>query len=364
MGENTQFNPVNAAQPVVDPKTTFTPESLSTAFQKYRTELITMPMYSMAKAMQHMGYRDGIRYREHVHELTGKFQMGNFDKYKKGDGATDIKQRTLETFLGNCIEPIDPVSIYKSLWGSDVVNPNKIQNVPWVKRICAYVMAQIGENMYNVMWTAKHDPDDTTETAKWFDGFCTIEDKEIAAGTMSQEIGNYCELTESITEDNAEDLLKDFFWGSATWKGINSKLLDQRVKIFMSTRTKHLYEEAYQKNHGSLPYNLQYEKAHLDGMPNAEFVALGNVPDDYLCVTPKNNILTLWNQRSEDETFIVKPSLTSHYDVDFLSNMFYGEQYLSINKEMLCVCKKKAAASGGTSDGSGQGGAGTEGDGQ
>lgn len=347
MGGDTQFNPVNAAQPVVDPKTTFTPETLSTAFQKYRTELIVMPMHSMAKAMMHMGYRDGIRYKEHEHELKGKFQMGNFNKYKKGNGAIDVKQRTLETFLGNCIEPIDPVNIYKSLWGSDVVNPDKIPNVPWVKRICGFIMAQLGEHMYDVMWTAKHDPSDTTETSKWFDGFCTIEDREIADGAMSAEEGNFYELPEDITEDNAEDILKDFIWGvgDGSWNGINDKLRSQRTKIFMSDWTKHCYEESYRKNHGSLPYNLQYEKAHLDGVANAEFVALGNVPRNYLAVTPKNNILTLWNQKGEEETFTVRHSLTSHYDVDFISDMFFGEQYLSINKEMLCVCKKKATAS-------------------
>ena len=62
---------LNVGQPVVDPKTTFTPEALADAFQKYRTELITMPMFAMAMAMQHMGYADGIRYREHIHEMKG-----------------------------------------------------------------------------------------------------------------------------------------------------------------------------------------------------------------------------------------------------------------------------------------------------
>ena len=128
-------------QPVKDPKTTFTPEALQESAQKYRTELITMPMFALRDATQHMGMRTGIRYKEHVHELGGKFQMGNFDKYKKGDGATEIKQRTLETFLGNCIEPIDPVSLYKTLWGSDMVNPSAQKNQPWTKRICAYIAA-------------------------------------------------------------------------------------------------------------------------------------------------------------------------------------------------------------------------------
>jgi hypothetical protein len=332
---------LNTGQPVVDPQTTFTPEALSTAFQKYRTELIIMPMYAMAKALQHMGHRDGIRYKEHLHEMKGNFQMGNYDKYKKGTGAIEITQRTLETFFGNCIEPIDPNSIYKSLWGSDVTKGEALKTVPWVKRICAYIMAQLGEHMYDVMWTAKHDPSNTTETAKWFNGFCTLEDIEIASGAMSQEERNFYELPEAITVDNAEDIINDFFWGDVAsgWAGIHSKLRDQHVKIFMNDFVKHCYEVSYQKNHGSLPYNLQFEKAHIEGKATAEFVALGNVPMNYLSITPKTNILALWNQRTADETFLVKESKTSHYDVDFLANMFYGEQYLSINKEMLCAAR-------------------------
>jgi hypothetical protein len=332
-------------QPVKDPKTTFTPEALQESAQKYRTELITMPMFALRDATQHMGMRTGIRYKEHVHELGGKFQMGNFDKYKKGDGATDIKQRTLETFLGNCIEPIDPVSLYKTLWGSDLVNPSAQKNQPWTKRICAYIAAQIGEHMYDYLWTAKHDEEDTSLTMKWFNGFCAIEDAEIAAGTMSAVEQNLYILPEKITAENAEDVLNEFIWGSeaanSTWGGVNKKLRDAHgLKLFMSDRTKHLYEVCYQMNHGALPYNTQFNKAHLDGKQNIEFVALGNVPENYLCLTSKNNILTLWNQETSDEGFEVKDSLTSHYDVDFISNLFFGLQYLSINKEMLCVARK------------------------
>ena len=332
-------------QPVVDPKTTFTPESLQESAQKYRTELITMPMFALRDATQHMGMRTGIRYKEHVHELGGKFQMGNFDKYKKGDGATDIKQRTLETFLGNCIEPIDPVSLYKTLWGSDMVNPSAQKNQPWTKRICAYIAAQIGEHMYDYLWTAKHDAENTTLTMKWFNGFCAIEDAEINAGAMSAEEQNLFILPEKITAENAEDVLNEFIWGSeavnSTWGGVHKKLRDAHgLKLFMSDRTKHMYEVCYQMNHGALPYNTQFNKAHLDGKQNIEFVALGNVPEDYLCLTSKNNILTLWNQETSDEGFEVKGSLTSHYDVDFISNLFFGLQYLSINKEMLCVARK------------------------
>ena len=332
---------LNVGQPVVDPQTTFTPEALKDGFQKYRTELIVMPMFAMAAAMKHMGFADGIRYKEHIHEMKGKFQMGNFDKYKKGDGAINIEQRTLETFLGNCIEPIDPISIYKTIWGSDVTKGDALKNVPWVKRVCAYIMAQLGENMFNVMWTAKRDETNTTETKKWFNGFCELENIEIQAGKMSKEVGNMYTLPEAFTPENAEDLLKDFYWGDAAsgWKGVHNKLRGQVLKCFVSDWTKHCYEESYQMNHGSLPYNRQYEQAHIEGAPRVELVPLVNVPNNYISLTPKPNIMTLWNQRTNDEKFLIEKSLTTHYDVDFIANMFFGEQYRSINPEMLCVAR-------------------------
>ena len=332
---------LNVGQPVVDPVTTFTPEALKDAFQKYRTELIVMPMFAMASAMQHMGFADGIRYKEHLHEMKGNFQMGNFDKYKKGNGALSIEQRTLETFLGNCVEPIDPISIYKSLWGADVTKGEALKNVPWVKRVCAYIMAQLGEHQFNVMWTAKRDASNTTLTKNWFNGFCELENIEIALGKMSKEEGNMYVLPEAITPENAEDIFKDFYWGNVAsgWKGVDPKLRKLNLKMFVSEWTKHCYEEAYQMNHGALPYNRGYEKATLEGAPRVEIVGLANVPNNYISLTEKNNIMTLWNQRTADEKFIVEKSLTSHFDVDFIATMFYGEQYKSINKEMLCVAR-------------------------
>lgn len=322
----------------VDPKTTFTPDELRQSFVTHRTELIVMPMMAMMAALQHMTVRTGIRYQETVHEMKGNFEIGPYDKYKMGNGEIEIVRRVLETYFGNCIEPIDPNSIVQSLWGSDITKGEAIHSVPWVKRVCAYIMAQLGEKLFMEMWSARRNASGKT-THDLFNGFLAIEDIEIKKDAMSQDEGNFFLLPAAFDADNTEELIKDWFYGTGAWKGINSKLRSQKTKLFMSDRTKHFYEESYQKNHGSLPYNQQYMKASLEGAPNVEFVALANVPDNYLSLTPRPNILSLWNQKGQDETFDVKPSLTSHYDSDFIANIFYGEQYLSINKEMLNVAR-------------------------
>jgi hypothetical protein len=319
---------------------TFTPDELSRTFQTYRETLIVMPMMSMNAALQHMSIRKGIRYRETVTEMSGKFELGNYKKDKKGTGNVSFDGRVLETFFGNCIEPIDPNAIYQSIWGSNITKGEGLKNVPIVLQICAYIMKQLGEHLFMSMFTAKHDASDFTSTEKFFNGFCTIIDNDIAGtndvskALISTDLGNLSQSSDSISAENAEDIIKDFYWSR------DVKLRRQKLKLFMSDMAYHYYTEAYQLNHGSLPYNTNYDKRTLEGASNVEFVPLANVPDDFLLLTPKSNILALFNQKTSDETYIVEKSLDNHYDVDFIANMFFGTQFESVSKEIFSVWKK------------------------
>lgn len=322
---------------------TFTPEELSTTFQTYRKELIVQPMFAMQELLKHTSIRTGIRYRETFSEMTGKFQLGNYKKDKKGTGAVDFKARVFETFFGNCVEPIDPNAIYQSIWGSNVTKGEGLKNVPIVVLVCAYMMKQLGENLFINAFTAKHDGTKFDETADFFNGFKTIIDNDIAGTNelgevlISTDIGNYETSSEGITADNAEDVLKGFFWNRS------AKLRRQQLKYFMSDMAYHYYTEAYQTNHGSLPYNQAYDKRTLEGASNVELVPLANVPDDFLLLTPKSNIYCLYNQKGSDETFLVERSLDNHYDVDFLANMFFGTQFESVSPEVFSVWQKVTA---------------------
>lgn len=98
-------------------KITFTPEELSKTFVKYRKELIQQLMFAMGSALNQMSALTGIRYKEVVSSLAGKFEFSNYKKDRLGNGLVSIDGREIETFFGNCIEPIDPNSIYQSIWG-------------------------------------------------------------------------------------------------------------------------------------------------------------------------------------------------------------------------------------------------------
>lgn len=77
---------------------TFTPEELTKTFQTYRQQLIVQPMLAMGEALQHMTIRTGIRYRETVSEMSGKFQLGNYKKDKKVMEMSLLKEESSRPF--------------------------------------------------------------------------------------------------------------------------------------------------------------------------------------------------------------------------------------------------------------------------
>lgn len=323
---------------------TFTPELLTTTFQTYREQLIVQPMLAMSKLARYCSIRTGIRYRETVSEMSGKFQMGNYKKDKLGSGNVNIHGRVLETFFGNCIEPIDPNAIYQTIWGSNVTKGEGLKNVPIVLAVCSYILNQIGENLYLNAWTAKHEGTKFDATTDYFNGLKTILDMDIAGTNetgevlISEALGNLETDTEGITAENAEDKIKNFYWNR------NEKLRGQaHLEYFMSDKAYHLYTEAYQQNHGALPYNQSYDKRTLEGASHVEICPLSNVPEDFLLLTTKSNILLLYNQKTDDEKYICEKSLNNHYDIDFIANMFFGTQFESVSPEVLAVYEKKTA---------------------
>lgn len=327
---------------------TYGAEELSKTFQTYRKDFILMPFLAMAELAKHCNVRTGIRYKETVSAMSANAEIGNYSKTKHDEADVNIDPRVFQTFFGNVVKGIDPNAIYQSIWGSNITKGDALKNVPIVNQVCAYLVKKVGESMLMNSFTAKHDASDTSKTAKWFNGFKTILDND-AAGTndlakvlISADIGNLVEGKESISADNAEDLIKDFYWAEVGNPLAAAKLRSQQLKLFMSDQAYHFYTESYQTNHGALPYNQAYDKKSLDGASNVEFVPLPCVPNDFLLLTPKNNAYLLYNQKTEDEQFLVKSSLKNHYDVDFIMNYFFGTQFESVAPETLRYWRKNA----------------------
>lgn len=307
-------------------------QSLQTSFRTDRRELATMPLFSMSEILPYVTLITGLRHKLSVSELVGDMQIGNYSKTRRDDNDFTIDSRELEVFFGSAIKGIDPNSIYQSIWGSSITKGEGLKNVPIVKAVAVYLMGKLGEHLFDSIWTARHVADGST-TDTLFDGFKTIIDAEITAGNMSVQKKSLFNLS-SLSVANAEDQFKDFYWSS------HEKLRRQKVNLICSPNAAHFYDESYQDNHGALPYNQQYTKRTIEGSNGkCTIVPLANVPDNFLCLTTKENLLIGTNISSEWDSFNVEKSLSSHFLIDFVATMFFGTQLRSINPEMISVAE-------------------------
>lgn len=318
----------------------FTPESLSQTFQTYRQQLIMMPFMVLSDIINVMTVRPGIRYKETVGELVGDWQMAPYKQNRHDDSDISIKGRELETFFGNAVKGFDPNSVVQSLWGNNVTKGDALKTVPITVQVCGYLMKKLSEHLYDEMFTAVRKADGDT-THDLFNGFDTIRDAEITAGNLvvgkGKNLYDQSGTAASIlSKASAEDAFKDFYWNC------NEKLRNQNVNLYCNPLNKHLYEESYQLNHGSLPYNQQFNKSTLEGSNDkCTIIPLGCMPEGSMYITPKENLLVGTCAIGDYESFLVEKSLTSHFSLDFVATMFWGCQFESINPERLCCGKFK-----------------------
>lgn len=312
-----------------------TPESLAKSFVKYRKDLITMPVYGLNKILPFLTLRTGVRYKEIVGELTGDMQLHPYHITKRDDNDVNIEGRVLETFLGSAIKGFDPNSVVTSIYGSSIVQGEGLKGVPITKAVWAYLLGKLGEHLYNEMFTAVRNDNGNT-THDLFNGYQTIVNREIHDGKMSVALGNLHAI-EAITNENAVDELEKFY------DAAHDKLKDEKTTLLCSNAIKRKYEYAYRTQYGHLPYNTEFKKVYLDGEDNCRLVGLSNVPDNFLMMTPKFNLLAGIATEGEKVTFACNKSLSSHFLLDFVATMFFGVEFESINKERLQIGMTSAA---------------------
>lgn len=314
-----------------------TPDELNKSFHQFRKDLIVMPIYGLQKALPYVTIRPGVRYKQTVGELIADMQLAPFSYTDRDDNDITINGRTLETFLGSAVKGFDPISVVDSIYGSNIVQGEGLKNVPITKAVWTRLMGMLSKHLYESLFTAKRDDAGKT-TATLFNGFSTIAETEIEAGTMSADLGNYHEIAEAITKENAVDTVNEVF------DAMDEHLKDENTIMLMSPDTKLAYERDYQATFGSLPYNQQFKKTYVEGSDgHCEMVGLGCVPKGQIIVSPKSNLLVGVATDGAQTNFSVEKSLTSHFLLDFVATMFFGCQFESINKERLLFAKVKTA---------------------
>jgi len=313
--------------------------ALNTSAQKYRKALLELPSIGIAEAVKYMTPRPGVTWKETVGHLTGDMQLRPYDGAKNAGNNVGIGERTLETFLGSCVEEFDPNGLYKTLWAQLNAHSGRVDNPDMNKAILFKIMDSVLSNLNASLFSAVRNASGST-TATLFNGFDTITATDIA-GTpkISQALGNYVAI-DAITTSNAVDVLKAAYRvASAELKGIKTQML-------VPYSVWEAYCDDYLTTVGAAPYNNQFEQTFLMGTNRmCEIVPLvSKASSSFIHLTTKENLLFGYGAGVEQEQIEVRRG-DNPFLVQFVLTMFFGVEFESVDKKRLLVAEIGAASS-------------------
>lgn len=291
-----------------------------------------VPVHALAKSLQHMTLRTGVRHSEKVGELTGDIEMGPYSETRVDDKAVSISTRELKTYLGSVVKKFSPNSVAQTVYGSSITKGESLTNVEIVRLVLSYLSAKIGagidRHLFNAVRKANGD-----KTVDLFDGFDTITGQEITSGSISTDLGNLYEFSEPITKLNAVDQVVTFC------RSADDFLQEtEGAKLLISRDIYNAYVDDYKATTGAIVYNDKFLKTSVEGFDNVELVPMyqkKNAP--YIQLTTKSNLLVGVDQEGDEEDIVIEKH--APFVLDFVATMFFGTQFETLDKTRLLVGK-------------------------
>lgn len=309
----------------------FSDEEYQKAAEKWRQQLLLLPMLSCKDSLRFMTGIPGIRNKEHVGTAKSNAQFGPYKADKNSSSTTEVKYRELETFFGNVCEDFEPNSVVTMLLGQNASFLGEGQKTaPSAKLVIASVLKSLGESLHNVLFTAKRNAEGDT-SADLFNGFITIADAEVTAENISEAKGNLLKITTGFSEADALDVAKSIE------RKAHPVLRATEKFLYCSPEFADAYNDAYMLTHGGIVYNKKFEQAVVEGSNNkttlAPLTCLAGSSKFFLA--PKSNMLYGYDNLSDQERIQVdrfKPFMLT-----LSAAMFFGVQFYSIDPRMLLM---------------------------
>ena len=309
----------------------FTPQQFADAAHKWRSDLLMLPIIGIQDTLQYMTGRPGIRYKESVGTITGDAQFAPYNATRRSNFNLNVDYRTLETFFGSVVADFEPNTAVSTLLGAVGATKGDGQaQTPTAKAVLALVAKGLSGHLNDAIWSAKRNANGLT-TADLFNGFDTITDDEIAGGGLSVAKGNYAQLSQSLTAQNAVDLAKEMLFS------LDPHLRAQDLYMYCSQEFADKYNEAYLLTHAGVPYNNNYDQVAVEGsMGRLKLIPLANKANSkYIHITTKKNMLVGYDQMSDVESVEVKEF--APFVLSYIATMFFGVQFESIDKSRMKV---------------------------
>lgn len=311
---------------------TISDAELKKSATKYKQQLIITPIISASRTLQHMSGRPGIAGRLVVGQLSGDIELGPYNASRVDENGVSITPRVLETYLGSVVKRFDPNEAAKTIWGLLTAQGEGLKTADISQQVLTYFASRLGKSLGDCIWSAVRD-DSGTKTKDLFDGFDTITKKEIDSNKISTTAGNLYEFADEITKTNAVEMLQSFY------ESASDELQDQETKLYLPVSVYNAYKKDYQVRFNGVPYNTSYEKVYLEGSNGkCELVPMSSKKGSpYLHLTTASNMLYGYGAGLSDENIAIE----KHHEflLSYVSTMYFGVQFESISKELLCVGK-------------------------
>ena len=311
-------------------KFSFTLDEYKDAARKYRSDFLRLPIIGCEDTLKFMTGRPGIRYKESVGTLSAGAQFAPYKPSRKVDANLKLDYRTLETFFGSVIATFEPNTAISTLLGTGATKGNGQASTPTAREVLGLIAKSLSENLNLAIFKGVRNGEGDT-TMDLFDGFDTITKKEVDAGTIASDQGNYLKLDTAITTANAVDIAKEILFS------LDPRLRSQELFLYCSQDFVDKYNESYLLTHSAIPYNTKYNQPTVEGSNGKLiFCPLWNKSDSkYMQVTPKINMLYGYDQMGDIESIDVERF--EPFVLSYIATMFFGVQYESIDKRRLKV---------------------------
>lgn len=340
-------------------KVVITPEALAQSANKYRKDLLKLPILALDFALNYFTVRTGIRGSETTGTLEGEFELGPYDPYRVERSDLSIKGRTLQSYFGSVVKEFDPNSVYQSIYGSSIVKGDGLKNVPITVQVLSLMASKIGKGLLQHLFDAVRN-DKGTKTKDLFNGVDTVTAAEITAGNIATSKGNLFEFSEAIDSTNAVDLITAFCRAASDElleceDGEDSKSVG--LNLYVPRSVVYAYRDDYKATTGHSPIYDKFNQTVVEGFPNIRFVPFaGKAGSKFIQLSQRNNMLIATDQQSDKENIIVEKH--HPFVLDFIATLFWGFDFESIDASRLLVGKfyEKPASTGGSGGGTSQGG--------
>lgn len=298
---------------------------------KFRKECMLIVMAAVEEVTRHMRVINGLKGKETEATIVPQAKFRPYHSEKVVSGTGGLTARTLETFPLEILEEFDPENLYTTIFGTPV-DAEKI-NLDIVRRILTEEMNNASRGLCDLIFKGVRVADGTG-ALDGFDGFDTIIAKEIAAGNIGIDAGNFTNLGE-VSSLNIGDLWKRMYRKMAeTLRGGATK----KLKLICSFTEYDMYKNWYAEKFGAGNFAGTPEQTYLDGTANkVQIVPLPGMDGVGHCfITVQENMKVGFDVLSKSTKFDVRIPDNPNV-VQMHAKIYAGVDFANISKDFLMV---------------------------